>query len=126
MRAMPQSFLPPNRLTGHARARMQQRGISAAALEALLDLGTAKPAGRGREIVFFDKKARRLGSGPLGSGPESEKLRVPRLGSGSEFEKHRVPRFTNLTPNLNTYAILESDGTVITVGHRHRRLPRYR
>ncbi|HEY5900067.1 MAG TPA: hypothetical protein VIV54_21050 [Burkholderiales bacterium] len=94
---------------------MQQRGISAAALEALLDFGRAKPAGNGREIVFFARKARRV-------------------GSGSEFEKLRVPRFTNLTPNLirnltpnsKTYAILESDGTVITVGHRYRRIPRGR
>lgn len=86
---------------------MQQRGISAAALEALLDFGRAKPAGNGREILFFARKPRRL-------------------GSGSEFEKLRVPRFTNLTPNSKTYAILESDGTVITVGHRYRRIPRGR
>src|SRR5512138_1077741 len=122
MRAMPQSFVPPNRLTGHARARMQQRGISAAALEALLDFGRAKPAGGGREIVFFSKRPRRLGSGPLGSGPESEKLRVPR------FRDLTPNLVSDLTPNFDrvskTYAILESDGTVITVGHRTRRIPR--
>jgi hypothetical protein len=67
-------------LSRHARARMQQRGIPAAALELLLDHGRVRPAGGGRDIVFLDNK----------------------------------------------YAIVESDGTVITVGHRYRRIPRRR
>jgi hypothetical protein len=46
-------------ITAHARARMQQRGIRAQALEALLDYGRISPAARGRDIVFFDKKARK-------------------------------------------------------------------
>ena len=45
-------------LTDHARARMQQRGIRPNALEALLDFGREARAARGREIIFFDKKAR--------------------------------------------------------------------
>ena len=66
------------RLTQHARARMQQRGISTATLEALLDFGREIHVDRGRDLVLFDK----------------------------------------------LYAILGSDGTVITVGHRFRRIPR--
>ena len=46
-------------LTHHARARMQQRGIRAEAIEALLDFGCARHLhSKGRELVFFDKKAR--------------------------------------------------------------------
>ena len=68
------------RLTQHARARMQQRGISTATLAALLDFGREIHVDRGRDLVLFDK----------------------------------------------LYAILGSDGTVITVGHRFRRIPRRR
>ena len=96
-------------LTHHARARMQQRGISAAALDALLEFGRIRPAGNGCEIVFFDNKARRR----LGSGPGSEKRSVATIwGPDPEF------------PNF--YAIVGSDGMVITVGHRTRRIPRDR
>ena len=87
-------------LTSHARARMQQRGIPGATLEVLLDFGSAKPAGGGRDIVFFDKKARQ---------------RLARANAVAAAEAERVCR---------SYAIVESDGTVITVGHRHRRIPR--
>jgi hypothetical protein len=89
-------------LTQHARARMQQRGISPAALDALLDFGRSARAGRGRELVFFDRKAR-------------ERLaREKVLAAG---EAARV---------CNSYAIVGSDGMVITVGHRFRRVERDR
>ena len=93
--------------THHARARMQQRGISAATVEALLDFGREVHVDRGRDLVFFDKRAR---SRLRGSGPESEKRSVTRRSD--------LPR--------NLYAIVGSDGTVITVGHRYRRIPRGR
>ena len=89
-------------LSTHARRRMQQRGISAAALDVLLDFGRTARAGRGRELVFFDNKAR-------------ERLsRAKLLAAGEE------------TRVCNSYAIIESDGTVVTVGHRFRRVPRGR
>ena len=88
---------PP--VTAHARARMQQRGIRSDALEALLDFGSARHLhSKGRELVFFDKKAkRRLAKASLAAAREAERLE-------------------------RTYAILASDGTVITVGHRYRRV----
>jgi hypothetical protein len=78
-------------VTSHARVRMQQRGISAEALEALLEFGCERHIHvDGREIVFFDKQARR------------------RAGKAA----------------VCTYAIVGSDGTVITVGHRYKRVRR--
>ena len=87
-------------LSNHARVRMQQRGIRAEALEALLDFGRVAHVDRGLDIVFFDKKAR---------------ARLARSDSRVAREAARLAR---------TYAILGSDGTVITVGHRYRRISR--
>ncbi len=94
--------LPGEGLSRHARIRMQQRGISTAALDALLDFGRVTRAGRGRELVFFDRKARE---------------RLVRANALAAGEAARVS---------NSYAIVGSDGTVITVGHRFRRIPRGR
>ena len=87
-------------LTHHARTRMQQRGIRPEAIAALLDFGCARHLhSKGRELVFFDTKARRLAKINPGAAREAGRLR-------------------------RTYAILGSDGTVITVGHRYRRVTR--
>ena len=88
-------------LSPHARARMQQRGIRPEAIELLLDYGRERHVhDRGREIVFFDKTARK---------------RLAKANRDLARETGRLCR---------TYAILGSDGGVITVGHRYRRLPR--
>ena len=87
-------------LTGHARARMQQRGIRAAALEALLDYGRVAPADHGCEIVFFDRKARE---------------HLAKKNPAALREASRLCR---------TYAIVGADSSVITVGHRVRRIGR--
>jgi hypothetical protein len=86
--------------TEHARTRMQQRGIRADAIEALLDYGRASPAGDGCELVFFDKAAR---------------ARLFRDNPDAVREAERLCR---------TYAVLGRDGAVVTVGHRYRRVPR--
>ena len=88
-------------LSPHARVRMQQRGIRRQALDALLDFGAVRHVhSAGREIVFFDKKARaRL----VRSSPEGARA-VERL--------------------KGAYAIVDGTGVVITVGHRFRRIPR--
>ena len=86
-------------LTPHARTRMQQRGIRHEALEALLDFGHVRHLHNGgREIVYFDKKAKkRLARANPDAAREAEKL-------------------------VRTYAIMASNGIVITVGHRYRRI----
>ena len=50
-------------LTRHAAARMQQRGISTRALEALLEHGRVRPGPGGSEIVLFRKTYAVLGAG---------------------------------------------------------------
>ena len=86
-------------LTPHARARMQQRGIRPEALEALLDFGRVRYLhDHGREIVYFDKKA---------------KARLSRADPEAAREAQKLTQ---------TYAIMGSNGVVITVGHRYRRI----
>ena len=87
------------RVTAHARARMQQRGIRPGVLEALLDFGSARHLHfRGMEVVFFDKKAKK------------------RLAKASPVAAREAEKF------IRTYAIVGADGAVITVGHRFRRM----
>ena len=88
-------------LTPHARARMQQRGIRPGMVEALLDFGRVRHLhADGREIVFFDKKAR---------------AHLARVDPDAAREAEKLTR---------TYAIMGSNGVVITVGHRYRRVGR--
>lgn len=87
-------------LSPHAQARMQQRAISAEALERLLDFGTVRHLAGDKEIVFFDKKA---------------KKRLARADAKLAREAERLVR---------TYAVLGGNGVVVTVGHRYRRVRR--
>jgi hypothetical protein len=103
-------------LTQHARTRMQQRGINAAALGALLDFGRVARAGRGRDIVYFDKRARQRLARATALSPA-------RAAADSSARAAVAPAKAGAQV-CNTYAILESDGTVITVGHRTRRINR--
>src|SRR2546427_5559591 len=83
-------------LTHHARARMQQRGIRAEAIAALLDFGCARHLhSKGRELVFFDKKAR---------------ARLAKANPAAAREAGRPRR---------TYAIPGSGGGVITLRPPH-------
>ena len=80
---------------------MQQRGIRADALDALLDFGEERHVhSDGREIVFLDKKAR---------------ARLARKGPEGARAAERLK---------GAYAIVDGSGVVITVGHRFRRIPR--
>jgi hypothetical protein len=89
-------------LMPHARVRMQQRGIRPEMREALLDYGREVHVAGGRDLVFFDKRARvRLAKAGLARGAQAERF-------------------------CKSYAVLSSDGVVITVGHRYRRIPRGR
>jgi hypothetical protein len=87
-------------LSPHAQARMQQRAISAEALERLLDFGSVKHLARDKDIVFFDKKA---------------KKRLARADKGVAREVERL---------FKTYAVVGGNGVVITVGHRYQRIQR--
>jgi hypothetical protein len=81
-------------LTTHARVRMQQRGISLAALDLLLEYGREAHDRRGCRIVRFDKRSRRRAARALG-----------RL----------FPRFER---SLDAYAVIGPGDVVLTVGHR--------
>lgn len=87
-------------LSEHASIRMQQRGIPHVALDCLLEYGRVQHDHRGGAIVFFDKSARRRLKGSL-----------PRArGGGLGWGK--------------IYAVIAADGTITTVGHRYKRIPR--
>ena len=88
-------------LTQHAALRMQQRGISRTTLESLLDYGNYRYDHRGATIVYFDKKARR------------------RLLRDSGRGAYRV-----MEKRFKAYAVVGSDGAVVTVGHRDKRIAR--
>lgn len=92
---------PP--LTEHARTRMQQRGITPAALELLLDFGRETHDHRGCRIVRFDKRSRHRALRML--GPE---------------------RYRKLERYFNAYAVVAEDDAVVTVGHCYRSSPRAR
>jgi hypothetical protein len=86
-------------LSSHARVRMQQRGISPEALEILLELGETSPAPGGRQVVFLERARRQE------LGRRAKRIR----------ERDRLKRL---------YAVTDEHGTVVTVGHRYRRLAR--
>lgn len=87
------------RFTDHARTRMQQRAIPSTVVEALLAYGRGQHDHRGSTIVYFDKAARR------------------------RLERERLDR--ELERFLDAYAVVATNGEVITVGHRDRRVRRH-
>ena len=78
---------------------MQQRAIRADALECLLEFGREAFDHHGAVILYFDKAARR---------------RLLRSDPGAK-ELERLAR---------CYAVLSTEGEVLTVGHRSRRINR--
>ena len=83
----------------HAQIRMQQRAITADMLESILDFGQVKFNGQGTEILTFPKKV------------------VKHL---KKELNHKV--FMKIERHLNLYAIMSSDGELITTGYRTKRL----
>ena len=86
-------------LTAHAQARMKQRGIRPEAVECLLDFGRESFDHRGGVVLYLDKAARR---------------RLSRAPPGRK----------DLERLAGMYAVLSTDGAVITVGHRRGRVPK--
>ena len=83
----------------HAQIRMQQRAITADMLESLLDFGQVKFNGQGTEILTFPKKV------------------VKHLKKELNHKE-----FMKIERHLNLYAIMSSDGELITTGYRTKRL----
>ena len=89
-------------LTQHAQQRMQQRGIPRQAIGYVLTYGRVSHDHRGARVMWLDKRCRaRLG--------REESREVVR-----ELDKH-----------LDAYVVTDMDGTVVTVGHRYRRVRRH-
>jgi hypothetical protein len=125
-------------LTQHARTRMQQRGIPQSALECLLDYGRFQYDHRGAAIVFLDKAARRrltrdLKNNSLPGFSGKTKDTLPR--SSGKTKDNSLPRSSGgglgrghtwgqLQKHLDAYAVIATDGTITTVGHRYKRIPR--
>lgn len=86
-------------MTMHARQRMQQRGINREAMDYVLTYGRASRDHHGCRVVWLDKQARKKIRRAEGAGVERK------------LDKH-----------LNAYAVVDSDGVVVTVGHRYRRI----
>ena len=89
-------------LTRHAESRMQQRGISRQALDYLLAYGRESYDHRGCQIFWFDKRARQ---------------RV--------CDEQGCEVMSRLEKSLNTFAVITLGGTIITVGHRHKKIWRH-
>ena len=86
-------------LSAHAAVRMQQRGIRRHALELLMAYGAEAFDHRGGTILYLDRPAR---------------ARIRRAAGAGRAPDDRA----------DVYAVLGPDGRVLTVGHRHRRIPR--
>jgi len=85
-------------ITQHAEVRMQQRGVSPQVLDLLLLYGRRARAGKGAEIVYFDKKVqKRL----------IEKTSIPEIKPGSK--------------QLNSYAVCRG-AMILTVGKLYKRV----
>jgi len=89
-------------LTCHAAKRLQQRGIQGNVLELLLEYGKQEYDHRGTRTLYFNKQARQ---------------KVSKAVSGNEL-KH-------LRKVFGTYAVVDSDDCVLTVGHRTHRINRH-
>ena len=84
-------------LSTHAQVRMQQRGISPEALEILFELGETSPAPGGGQVIFLERANRQ---------------ELDRRGKRIR-ERDRLRRL---------YAVTDEHGTIVTVGHRYRRI----
>ena len=89
-------------ITDHARARLQQRGIPLPVLDCLLSFGKKVHDHHGAEILFFDHQARN---------------QIRRTYGEDDFKR--------LESKLDTYAVIGSDGVVLTVGRRTKPINRH-
>jgi len=85
-------------ISQHARTRMEQRAIPAGVLAILFDYGCYQHDGQGAEIVHFPREVK------------------------SSLRFNHFHDFTgSIERYKNIYAVI-SNGVLITVGHRYRRI----
>lgn len=88
-------------LSNHAVAQMQQRAISETTVDYLIEWGRKAYDHRGGVVRYFDKASR------------SQLLRHVGQKRAKELENQ-----------LDAYVVVSTDGQVITVGHRYKRINR--
>lgn len=86
------------KMTHHAEARVQQRGIPYAAIDAILAYGCRKRH-QGADVFFLDRRSRSRMANTLGR---------------SEYAK--------IERSLNSYVVVSDEGVIITAAHRKQRL----
>lgn len=86
-------------MTHHAATRLQQRGIPDKILPLLFEFGEEEYDHHGTITLFFNKRARQRLSKAV---PQNE--------------------WKHIQGALNTYAVVDVDGCVVTVGHRTQRI----
>lgn len=89
-------------MSQHASTRAQQRAIPPLIIDWLVEYGSSRRDKTGAEIRYFDHAARKS----LGRNVGHQVVDL--LGS-----------------LLDTYAVVSTEGTVITVGHRFKRTRRH-
>ena len=89
-------------LTHHARQRLQQRGIPEPVVAGLLDYGRGEHDHRGSTLLYFDHRA---------------KARLRKVWGEDAYRR--------LEQKLDAYLVVGADGSVITAGHRTRRVNRH-
>lgn len=85
-------------MTTHAQTRIQQRGIPAQAVDAILSYGRRKRH-HGADVYFLDKPSRKRLAYSMG-----QKV------------------YSKLERSLNSYLVVSDDGAIITAAHRLQRL----
>ena len=88
-------------LSHHAQQRSQQRAIPPSVIEILLDFGMVEHSNRGLEILYFNK-----------DGKRAAMMQMKAIG------------MRNSDHYLNAYLLESSDGNIVTVGHRTKRIKR--
>ncbi len=88
-------------VTHHAARRLQQRGIPGKILPLLMQFGSHAYDKHGARLVYLTQRSR-------------QRLRRT-LGTQS---------YKQLEPALDVYAVISTDGAILTVGHRTHRINR--